>query len=90
MGLLRPLVRLAGRELARRFVRGYQRQTGTTIEPGELRWHQAVGCLRALVEAAGFVHEGVADQRAGHPWLLSGSAFARRLTATTGIPVSAR
>ena len=88
-GWQRPLVRMAGRELARRFVRSYERQTGTTIEPGALRWHQAVGCLRALVEAAGFVHEGVADQRVGHPWLLSGPAFARRLAAMTGTPVSA-
>ena len=85
----RPLVRMAGRELARRFVRGYQRQAGTTIESGELRWHQAVGCLRALVEVAGWVHEGVAGQHAGHPWLLSGPAFARRLASLTGTPVRA-
>ena len=83
----RPLIRLAGRELARRFVRAYQRQTGTTIEPGALRWHQAVGCLRALVEAASWVHEGVADERVGHPWLLCGPAFAARLATMTGAPV---
>jgi aminoglycoside phosphotransferase (APT) family kinase protein len=85
----RPLIRVAGRELARRFVRSYRRQTGTTIESGDLRWHLAVGCLRALVETAGWVHEGVIGQRAGHPWLLSGSAFARRLSAMTGVRVSA-
>jgi aminoglycoside phosphotransferase (APT) family kinase protein len=86
----RPLVRMAGREFARRFVRSYQRQAATTIAPGELRWHQGVGCLRALVEAAGWVHEGGADTRSGHPWLVSGPAFAGRLTALTGIPVRAR
>jgi aminoglycoside phosphotransferase (APT) family kinase protein len=86
----RPLVRMAGRELARRFARGYQRQTATTIAPGELRWHQGAGCLRALVEVAGWVHEGAADKRAGHPWLASGPAFARRLATLTGIPVRAR
>jgi aminoglycoside phosphotransferase (APT) family kinase protein len=85
----RPLVQMAGRELARRFVRSYQRQTGTTIESGDLRWHLAVGCLRALVETASWVHEGVIGQRAGHPWLLSGPAFARRLSAMTGTPVRA-
>jgi aminoglycoside phosphotransferase (APT) family kinase protein len=88
-GWERPLVRMAGRELARRFVRGYQRQTGTTIESGELRWHQAVGCLRALVEVARWVHEGVVGQHAGHPWLLSGPVFARRLATMTGAPVRA-
>ncbi len=88
-GWERPLVRMAGRELARRFVRDYQRQTGTTIESGELRWYQAVGCLRALVEVARWVHEGVVGQHAGHPWLLSGPVFARRLATMTGAPVRA-
>ena len=88
-GWQRPLVRMAGRELARRFVRRYQRLTGTTIEFGELRWHQAVGRLRALVEVARWVHEGVTDQHAGHPWLLSGPAFAGQLAALTGAPVRA-
>ena len=85
----RPLIQMAGRELARRFVRSYRRQTGVTIEPGALRWHLAVGCLRALVETASWVHYGVIGERAGHPWLLSGPAFARRLSATTGAAVSA-
>ncbi len=89
-GWQRALVRTAGRELARRFVRGYERQTGTAIEPAELTWHQGANCLRALVEMAGWVHQGVADSRAGHPWLISGPAFARRLTALTGAPVRPR
>lgn len=86
----RPLVRMLGRVLARRFVRGYQRQTAVTVESGEVRWHQAVVCLRALVEVAGWVHEGVDGTRAGHPWLVSGPAFARRLATLTGTPVRAR
>jgi aminoglycoside phosphotransferase (APT) family kinase protein len=86
----RPLVRRLGRLLARRFVRGYQRRAAATVEPGELRWYQAVVCLRALAEVAGWVHEGTAGARAGHPWLASGPAFARRLAALTGIPVRAR
>ena len=89
-GWQRPLVRLFGRVLARRFVRGYQRQAATAIEPGELRWHQAVVGLRALVEVAGWVHAGTVGAHAGHPWLVSGPAFARRLTALTRIPVRAR
>lgn len=89
-GWQRPLVRVFGRVLARRFVRDYQRRTAVTVEPGELSWHQAVVCLRALVEVAGWVHQGVADSREGHPWLVSGPAFARRLAALTGAPVRAR
>jgi aminoglycoside phosphotransferase (APT) family kinase protein len=86
----RPLVRALGRLLARSFIRRYRRQAATTVEPGELRWNQAVICLRALTEVAGWVHDGVADTRAGHPWLVSGPAFARRLTTLTGVPVRAR
>jgi len=89
-GWERPLVRVAGRTVARRFVRGYQRRTATTVVPGELRWYQGVVCLRALVEVASWVHQGLAGARGGHPWLISGPAFAGRLTTLTGIPVQAR
>jgi aminoglycoside phosphotransferase (APT) family kinase protein len=83
----RPLLRRFGRVLARRFLRDYRRRAGATVEPGQLRWYQAVVCLRALVEVAGWVHDGTASAHAGHPWLASGPAFARRLTALTGIAV---
>jgi hypothetical protein len=89
-GWQRPLVRRFGTLLARRFVRSYQRQTSVTVEPGELRWYQAVVCLRALVEVASWVHLGVVGTRAAHPWLISGPAFAGRLTTLTGAPVRAR
>ncbi len=89
-GWQRPLVRVFGRVLARRFVRGYQRQTGATFGSGEVRWHQAVVCLRALVEVASWVHQGAAGARGGHPWLMTGPAFARRLATLTGAPVRAR
>ena len=89
-GWQRPAVRAAGRLLARRFIGGYQRQAAAGAARGELRWYQGVGCLRALTEVAGWVHEGAAGTREGHPWLVSGPAFARRLTALTGVPVRAR
>ena len=89
-GWQRPLVRMFGRVLARRFVRSYQRQTAATFRPGEVRWHQAVVCLRALVEVASWVHVGTANARTGHPWLVNGPVFARRLASMTGAPVRAR
>ena len=89
-GWQRPLVRLLGRVLARRFVRDYQRQTAATFEPGEVRWHQAVVCLRALTEVASWVHLGVDGAHAEHPWMMTGPAFARRLAALTGVQVRAR
>src|SRR5690348_6351627 len=86
-GWQRPLVRMLGRVLARRFVRAYQRQAGVAVGPAELRWHQAVVCLRALVEVASWVHLGTAEAHAGHPWLINGPVFARRLARLTGSPV---
>jgi aminoglycoside phosphotransferase (APT) family kinase protein len=89
-GWERPVIQVIGRMMARRFVHGYQRQAAATVTTSELRWHQAVVCLRALVEVASWVHQGVAGTRAGHPWLTSGPAFARRITTLTGSPVRAR
>ena len=89
-GWQRPLVRAFGRVLTRRFVRGYQRQAAATFQSGEVRWHQAVVCLRALVEVASWVHEGTDGARACHPWLINGPAFVRRLTSLTGVQVRAR
>jgi hypothetical protein len=89
-GWQRPLVRTLGRVLARRFVRDYQRQAAVAIGPAELRWHEAVVCLRALVEVASWVHLGTAEAHAGHPWLINGPTFARRLARLTGAPVRAR
>ena len=85
-----PVIQMIGRVMARRFVHGYQRQAAVTVTTSALRWHQAVVCLRALVEVASWVHQGVAGTRAGHPWLTSGPAFARRVTTLTGSPVRAR
>ena len=71
-------------------LRFYQRQAGVTVGPGELRFHQAVVCLRALVEVASWVHAGTVDAHAGHPWLINGPVFARRVARLTGAPVRAR
>lgn len=87
---LRPLVRAAGRALARRFRHTYTRESGQAVDPESLRWHEGVICLRALVEVAGWVAAGTADGRSGHPWIVSGPAFAARLTSLTGAPVTAR
>ena len=49
------------------------------IDARSLAWHQGVVCLRALVEVAGWVAAGTTDDRAGHPWVIAGPAFAARL-----------
>jgi hypothetical protein len=33
---------------------------------------------------------GTIDARTGHPWMIAGDAFAARLEAVTGAPVTAR
>jgi aminoglycoside phosphotransferase (APT) family kinase protein len=87
---LRPVVRMAGRVLSRRFVSSYERLAGRRVDRQSLRWHQAVVCLRALVEVAGWVSVDAIEERAGHPWVIAGDAFAGRLGVLTGVSVSAR
>jgi hypothetical protein len=43
-----------------------------------------------LVEVATWVAAGELDERGGHPWLLSGPAFAGRLTRLTATKVRPR
>lgn len=81
---LRPAVRWLGGRLASRFVARYENYAGIKVEAAELRWHQGVGCLRALVEAAGWAQQGLTEAHAGHPWVMCGARFASRLTALTG------
>jgi hypothetical protein len=80
-------VRWIGRRIAGRFLRDYQRSSGVVIDQAELAWHQVVLCLRALVEMSGWTHAGQEGSHGDHPWLASGSAFAARLTAATGVAV---
>jgi aminoglycoside phosphotransferase (APT) family kinase protein len=83
----RGAVTLVGSRLATRFARRYRLHSGRHINPADVIWYQAVVALRALVELAQWDHDGVIDDRAGHPWLVSGGTFATRLSATTGVPV---
>jgi aminoglycoside phosphotransferase (APT) family kinase protein len=86
----RPLLATAGRGLARRFARRYRHYSGVRIDPADVDRYQAVVALRALVEVAQWEYDGIVDDRAGHPWLVSGGAFAARLSSTTGVPVRLR
>jgi aminoglycoside phosphotransferase (APT) family kinase protein len=86
-GPARQLARQAGRQLAGQFTRRYRALAGTVIGAAELSWHQAVVCLRALTEVAGWVHQGQAGEHASHPWLTSSAAMAARLMTLTGVTV---
>ena len=85
-----PVARGAGRLLARRFRRVYRREIGRDVDRTALRWHEGLVCLRVLVEVAHWVAADEVDAHAGHPWLRSGPAFARRLGRLTGVAVDAR
>jgi aminoglycoside phosphotransferase (APT) family kinase protein len=89
--MVRGAVRRISAGLAHRFVRRYEQLSETTIDPAELRWHQGVTCLRALVEVAGWTREeGAIEARVGHPWLLCQKSFASRLATLTGIEVQSQ
>jgi aminoglycoside phosphotransferase (APT) family kinase protein len=89
-GPLRPPLRWLGRRLAGRFVRRYLAHGGTRIGRDDLRWHQAVVCLRMLTEVASWVHDGTIAGRSGHPFLISGRELAGRLASVTGVQVRPR
>lgn len=84
---LRGVVRAAGGALSRRFVYAYERLAGRSVDRASLTWHQGVVCVRALVEVAGWVAEGTAQDRRGHPWMIAGQSFAVRLRKLTGVTV---
>jgi aminoglycoside phosphotransferase (APT) family kinase protein len=87
---LRQVVTVIGAGLERRFISRYAMESGVMISRGDVRWHQGVVCLRALIEVAGWAQEGVLGARAGHPWLVLGPSFAKRLGALTGSAVELR
>jgi aminoglycoside phosphotransferase (APT) family kinase protein len=86
-GPARWLVRTLGARLARRFVAEYERQSGAKVGADQMRWYEGLVCQRALVEVATWQHRGQMDDRAGHPWITCGPAYAQRLRALTGVPI---
>jgi aminoglycoside phosphotransferase (APT) family kinase protein len=86
----RPLLRVGGRALSRRFLRQYADCSGVAVDNVSLRWHQSLVCMRALLEVATWVSAGELDAKAGHPWLVCGPAFASRVRKLTAVPVRAR
>lgn len=87
-GPARWLVRTLGARLARRFVAEYERQSGAKVGADQMRWYEGLVCERALVEVATWQHRGQMDDRAGHPWITCGPAYAQRLRALTGVPIT--
>ena len=87
---VRRPVRAAARQGARQFLRRYRQLSPgaeTSLTDDMLQWYSAVHCLRALVELAGWIAAGTANDRAGHPWLVMAPQMAVRLTEVVGHPV---
>jgi aminoglycoside phosphotransferase (APT) family kinase protein len=85
---LQPVIKRAGNALSRRFLRAYE-HLAEPVDRDDLAWYQAIVCLRARVEVAGWVAEGSLDQHRNHPWMVSGRAFASRLADCTGVRIVA-
>ena len=49
-----------------------------------LQWYTAVHCLRALIELAEWIAGGIADDKAGHPWLVMAPQMAVILSGVAG------
>lgn len=86
-GPLAVVGRVAGRVLARRFVRA-SRAVSPTTSLEHLDWYRALHRIRVLLERAKLrlLH---GDEQVGHPFELLAPVAARDLTAATGIEVRA-
>jgi aminoglycoside phosphotransferase (APT) family kinase protein len=89
-GALRGVVRRAGGALSRHFIRAYESASGASVDPRALEWHQALICVRALLEVASWSTAGTLGDRRGHPWVIGADAFAARLALMTGLRVEPR
>lgn len=85
---LGPVVRAGGRWLSRRFIRQYGALAPQPLDRQRLAWNQGLICLRALTEVSSWVASGTLKEHRGHPWLISGAAFAERLSALTSHAVA--
>lgn len=86
-GPLAAVGRMAGRVLARRFLRAY-RAANPTAPLEHLDWYRALHRVRVLLERAS-LRARHGDQRVGHPFELLAPVAARDLTAATGVEVRA-
>ena len=84
---LRRPVHAMARRLAARFVRVYEQKASVTIDAAVLRRYESIVCLRALLEVAAWSAAGELDSRGQHPWFLSRTRFAQRLSTETGVVV---
>jgi aminoglycoside phosphotransferase (APT) family kinase protein len=82
------LIEFAGAAVARRFLSAYRQSGGQPPSRSALDWFTALHALRALVEVEWWRSDGTLKDRAGHPWLIIGSAAAQALSRTTGVAVA--
>lgn len=84
---VQPVVNLAGRALARRFLRTYAVRSGVPIPADELEWYTLLHILRILTEVATWQAHGELDDHAGHPFLSLREPLTARVAASTGINI---
>ena len=83
--VLTPLVTAAGRLLARRFGRAYDKTATTPIDPEQLAWFTGLHALRILTEVGIWRARNELDRHPGHPFILIETTLAHLLSRTTGI-----
>ena len=81
---LRPIIDTAGRGIARRFLKSYERRTGHPVDTARLRWFTRLQSLRILGEVASWSHDDTIDTHRDHPFLALAPALRRIMTADAG------
>ncbi len=66
---LKPVIKAAGRALAKRFVRSYNRMAAAPVNPAQLNWFTNLQTLRILTEVAVWEANDEIGDHPGHPFL---------------------
>ena len=65
---LRPVINVAARRIAKRFLATYTKLSPHPIDADILAWYHSLQACRILLDIAGWRSAGTADRHAGHPW----------------------
>ncbi|MCP3987565.1 MAG: phosphotransferase [Actinomycetia bacterium] len=87
-GFLAPAIVVAGRALARRFRRTYDRTASMPVDPDQLDWFISFQSLRVLLDVAHWTVNDELDQHPGHPFFVLAPPLTSQLATTTGIEIA--
>ncbi len=87
--LIKPMISVTGRVLARRLLRSYDRAADTPVDPAQMDWFTLIHALRMVTELNTWRAQDEVEQHSGHPFLSLEGPFIDQIISATGISVAA-